>query len=448
MNIAKQRGLPFTWILALLISGIALTAGLSMWGLRKLYHRQYHLTATSEVLEMGTAITVHLSEQPEVKTANEVQSWNRFENLLQSLYTVEHGLQYVAVTEDGVVLFHRQAGTQDARQAVLTAADAQALRNDVRLQKKTLRLGTNDVPVVTFTKNVTFKDGTIKSIEIALREDTFARAASGPVTANTSMFHVAVVTVAVAFGFCVTLVLWVMRREDAAEQRRREQEHLAFAGAIASGVVHDFRNPLSSVKLDIQMLREETESGKPWTMKIITDLAEHATHTAGRMEELLDQFLSLSTPQEEAWEQVDLAATVAECLRMLQPRMTRHGILVNTDIPSRAVLVHAYATSLRRAILNILANAEQHSPNGGWIAIRLHPVKNRAILDVEDSGPGVPRADWKRVFEMFVSGRPGGTGLGLFLAKTAVEKCGGSIEVVEAERGGCCFRITLALVQE
>ena len=134
MRIGKQRHFPFKWTLALLMTGIALAAGRALWGLRKRHHRQYHLTATSEVLEIGTAIAAHLAEQPEVKTAEEVTSWRRFENLLKSLSTVEHGLQYVAVTENGVVLFQRQAGTDQLHQeSAPTATVDRATMNEVQL---------------------------------------------------------------------------------------------------------------------------------------------------------------------------------------------------------------------------------------------------------------------------------------------------------------------------
>jgi signal transduction histidine kinase len=107
--------------------------------------------------------------------------------------------------------------------------------------------------------------------------------------------------------------------------------------------------------------------------------------------------------------------------------------------------VTAYAVGLKRALINILTNAEQASPPGGTIHARTRREAAWGVVEIEDEGPGIPKAHHKRVFEMFFSTRPGGTGLGLPLARAAVESSGGTLAVSTGARGGACLSIRLPL---
>ena len=112
------------------------------------------------------------------------------------------------------------------------------------------------------------------------------------------------------------------------------------------------------------------------------------------------------------------------------------------------VKVLAYPSSLRRALTNVITNAEQFSAEGEEVHVRLSRKGAHGIVDVMDRGPGVPAEQRRTIFEMFETARPGGTGLGLFLAKAAVERCGGGIEVFDRPDGGAWFQISLPLVHE
>jgi signal transduction histidine kinase len=168
----------------------------------------------------------------------------------------------------------------------------------------------------------------------------------------------------------------MMQREARRQRQRRAEEHLAFAGVLANGIVHDFRNPMSSVRLE------------------------------------------------------------------------QAGVAVELDVAPGGLHVLVYALALQRALMNVITNAEQFSPAGGRIAVRAIPSGGGATVTVADEGPGIAEADRRRVFDMFYSARPGGTGLGLFLAKAAVERCGGSIRVYNRAERGACVEITLPLAQE
>ena len=88
-----------------------------------------------------------------------------------------------------------------------------------------------------------------------------------------------------------------------------------------------------------------------------------------------------------------------------------------------------------RALLNILKNAEHFSPKNGAISVRTRLEGVAAVLEVTDEGPGIAPRERRRIFDLFYSNRPGGTGIGLALTKTAVENCGGTVEVKPGPNG-------------
>ena len=239
-----------------------------------------------------------------------------------------------------------------------------------------------------------------------------------------------------------------MRREHRRELQRREEEHLAFAGVLANSIVHDFRNPMSSMQLDVQMLNKEVAEGGRGRPERIGSLATRVSGTLARMDKVFEEFFYLSRPQSEEVEATQLGECLDACVSLLAPRFDRRHVTLSIERMQGEVKVLAFPSSLRRALTNVITNAEQFSEQGGEVTVRLSREGGEGVLDVMDRGPGVPLAQRRKIFEMFETARPGGTGLGLFLAKAAVDRCGGSIEVFERPEGGAWFQIRLPLVDE
>ena len=167
--------------------------------------------------------------------------------------------------------------------------------------------------------------------------------------------------------------------------------------------------------------------------------------TIDRVDELFKEFLYVSKPESGEPEAFDLKGCVHDCLDLLAPRFERLGVKVAVELPEPPAMVRGYPVSLKRALINVLTNAEQVSPQGGTVCVKLTRDGESGVVEIADEGPGIPRADRHRVFDMFVSSRPGGTGLGLSLAKTAVESCGGTIRAEDRPGGGTRMMIRIPL---
>ncbi|MDD5520096.1 MAG: HAMP domain-containing sensor histidine kinase [Kiritimatiellae bacterium] len=442
--------ISLTLITALLVCIIAMLAGTSLWLLRSMHKQLAHVTATKAVLDQGKLITTRLADQPIVKSSSaDDPGWRQFSRMVNALHTMENGLQYVSVTKSGVTVFHEQMTSLDTSEAPDSSSNFPTnLTGQINLSRKILKVGKETVPVVVF--NVGFKrdDGSSGTIEVALRKDAVGREEETATTAITSMFKVSLITTVISFGICAVLVVWIMQREMRREKQRREQEHLVFAGVLANGIAHDFRNPMSSLRLDVQMIEKEVSSPNNRNPEKLSKLTQRVVNTMNRMDKVFQEFLYLSKPVPKALDRIQLSGCIKDCVEMLAAGYEQAGVRIEQHISDYNIEIMADQTSLRRAIINVLTNALQFSKKGDTVSLRLTSQENNALLEIIDQGPGIPISERKKIFDMFVSSRPSGTGLGLFLARTAVERAGGNIKVIDIPAGGSCFRITLPLTSE
>jgi len=440
----RRINLPLTLITALLVILIAGLAGGTLVLLRRMHARSTHTAAAETVIRQGQAMVARLSSQPSVTaTGGEETDWSEFSRLIRNLHSIADGLQYVSVTRNDVVVFHEQTRLLDGSPQPEPESHP---TGTVDMRREVLHVGDDVIPVVVFTTALQGPGDDQTSVSVALRKDTVNREEEAAETAMTSMFRLTLLTVVVSFAICVILVVWMMRREVKREALRREEEHLAFSGMLANGIVHDFRNPMSSMRLDVQMLHRETERGAEARPERMRDLSERVRNTLDRMDKVFQEFLYVSRPDRDDRATIDLVTCIRDSLEMLVPRFEQADVGSRVNAPTEPIHILAYEGSLRRALVNVLTNAEQFSPPGEIVEVSVSTTHDAAIVEVSDRGPGVPKHKRKQVFDMFVTERPEGTGLGLFLAKAAIERSGGTIEIAEtADARGTCVRIRLPL---
>jgi len=441
----KRVNYPLTLITALLLIMIAGLTGSTLVVLRRMHGKSAHNAAAETVIKQGQAMTQKLSTQPAVTSTNKATDWSEFSHLVRNLHSIEDGLQYVSVTRDDLVIFHEQTCRLDGSPALPETVVAQPPAGSVEMKREALHVGDKIIPVVVFSTTLEGPGGSRTSVRVALRKDTVNREERTADNAITSMFRLSLLAVTISFATCVVLVVWMMRREVKREAQRREEEHLAFSGMLANGIVHDFRNPMSSMRLDVQMLQRESGRDELRPERI-HKLSERICSTIDRMDKVFQEFLYVSRPDTDKRVTVDIISCIRDSLEMLAPRFERAKLTAEIDSNLKNINVLAYESSLRRALVNVLTNAEQFSPEGATISIAVTSTETSAVIDISDEGPGIPKAKRRKVFEMFETGRPEGTGLGLFIAKAAIERTAGTIEILDNPGGkGARIRITLPL---
>ncbi len=220
----------------------------------------------------------------------------------------------------------------------------------------------------------------------------------------------------------------LMRARDDMVRRLEHERRLASLGTMSGVVAHELRNPLASLKGHAQLLQEQL-SDPPQRAQ-----AQRVVNAAWRLERLITSLLELVRTGALNRTEVVPADVVRSALAAFEPGRLRVEV---TAAPARWSLD---AVRFQQVVTNLVDNALQASPEGTVVDVRLASEGRLLVLEVRDSGPGVPRDERERIFEPFVTTKTTGIGLGLALARQVVALHGGKLFVVDAPGGGACFR--------
>jgi signal transduction histidine kinase len=233
-------------------------------------------------------------------------------------------------------------------------------------------------------------------------------------------------------------------RERGREMVRREK--LSALGRMAAGVAHDVRNPLHSIGLTLQHLKE---TARPAEAERAGEFDRGIAIIRGeirRLDRLIENFLQFARSERHERRPVDLAELLRETARLVQKEADRRGIRIGLELAPEAPPLHADGEALRSAILNLVLNSFEAMPEGGELTLRLAHAGAELALEVADTGAGIPEADLERVFDFAYTTRDGGHGLGLAMVHhCVVEQHGGRVALDSRPGAGTRVRLELPL---
>jgi signal transduction histidine kinase len=214
-------------------------------------------------------------------------------------------------------------------------------------------------------------------------------------------------------------------------------------GTLASGLAHEIRNPLSTLRMNLQLLKEDwdnpiTEREQRGRRKIDVLLRE-----TERLEGVLSDFLRFAAGHRLNLVSPALNGVASELRDFLAPQAARAKIRLRREVAPDLPAVDVDANLIRQALLNLIVNAQQAMPSGGDITLRTAANGRHVRLSVSDTGPGIPRELHEKIFHLYFSTRPGGTGLGLPMVKKIAEEHRGTVEVDSAPGRGSTFTLCL-----
>lgn len=232
---------------------------------------------------------------------------------------------------------------------------------------------------------------------------------------------------------------------DRTEQRRVEELRRNFVVNAS----HELKTPVTSIRALAEALEVAVEGGSERTPALLARLNEESDRLVQLVHDLLDlRRLEDVGPLERA--PVDLTMLVADVTDDLRQAAAEANVELTTDLTDRARLA-GVAEDLRVVVDNLVSNAIRYNQPGGQVRVTLRRSGAAYVLEVADTGVGIPHADLQRVFERFYrvdvarSRERGGTGLGLSLVRNAVERHGGSVEVESLIGTGSTFRVRLPI---
>jgi signal transduction histidine kinase len=247
---------------------------------------------------------------------------------------------------------------------------------------------------------------------------------------------------------------------DAAEresERLRRLRQLAEIGNLAAGLAHELRNPLSTIKLNLQLLEEDLAAlagaggvGQRTQTRLATLKKE-----ADRLRQTLDDFLRYAGRIELRAETTSLNELVEELIDFLLPQAQASHVRVHTALAPENPACPLDVNLFKQALLNLLLNAlqamppDRAGPDGvaGELLVRTLKADKTAILYVSDTGVGIPPENMPRIFEAYFTTKKGGTGLGLPTTRRIIEEHNGHITVESHPGQGTSFRVELPLAQ-
>ncbi len=232
-----------------------------------------------------------------------------------------------------------------------------------------------------------------------------------------------------------------LQRRRVAEERR---ERLAAIGELCSSVAHGIRNPLAAIRSSAQLMLEQNVLDDDARLRLQDVLAE-----ARRLGDRVTGLLNLSRTNAAAFGPVSLRDVASSAVRELRPELDRLGFEVQLDLSSSDVVLEGDRRQLEQVVIELVSNAMEHAPAGGRIAVRCHEPNGdgRARLVVEDNGPGVPRDARKRIFDLFYTTKPSGTGIGLATVMRITRLHSGEIHLDCPSGGGARFTVALPVTR-
>lgn len=217
-------------------------------------------------------------------------------------------------------------------------------------------------------------------------------------------------------------------------------ERLAALGRVTAGVAHEVKNPLNSMRLWLEVLKANmpVEPEPQQAVKMLDSEID-------RLDRAVKTFLNFTKPVELKLEETDLRTLLEEVLDAVRPSIAKAGLALRADLPPEFPPVLVDRQIIHQAVLNLLLNACDFTNPGGKITLSLRRSGAYAAITVEDTGRGIPPEDQKKIFQLFFTTRPGGTGIGLANTFRFVQLHNGRIEF-ESETGrGTTFRVELPL---
>ncbi len=253
---------------------------------------------------------------------------------------------------------------------------------------------------------------------------------------------------------------WFMTRRTAErvrrlEQRARSAERLAELGTLTGGLAHEIKNPLSTIGLNLQLLRESLEEAdlpEPQRGRLVHRL-DAVAGESDRLREILEDFLAFAGRMKLDRQPVDLNQLVEDLVIFFGPQAEQSGVQLRTQLAEGMPAIAADSTLLKQAVLNLMINATQamvaaryaDQPHGGAtdLIIRTGATDDTLSVHVTDTGPGIGDEQLARVFEPYFTTKKGGSGLGLATARRIVEEHAGHLSVHSEAGKGSDFELSL-----
>lgn len=345
------------------------------------------------------------------------------------LFRGPDSLQKFVINEQGVT--YQQSTTSEVREVHVTRPGHIERITDITS------------PILTADRNP------VGTVSLGIDQDKIkakARAAAEGVRIRTFLYSgIGIALIGLVFWYTTRLVDRVSQLSSTVEHQSR----MAYVGTLASGLVHEIRNPLNGINLNLSLLEDECrEAGDPRTVASMERILGRIKPNLEHLENISTEFLMFAKPPKMELAHVALDDVVGEVAALVAPECTQGGIAVETRLEPGLPGALLDRAKVRQILTNLAVNAMQAMPRGGTLTIAARRAGEEVELTVADTGMGIAPENQKKLFSLFFSTKERGVGLGLPIVKRLAEDHGGSVTVESCEGAGTTMRVRLPIKPE
>lgn len=216
-----------------------------------------------------------------------------------------------------------------------------------------------------------------------------------------------------------------------------QAEKLSSLGELSAGIVHEVRNPLSSIKGAIEILEDEIKPDSPRR-----EFALLAKREIERLDKLVGEFLRFARPSRSNVRPSDLNEIIESVVSLIESKAAKQKVIIEKELTEKLPSVLVDAEQIKQVLLNLSINSLQAMPNGGKLIFRTFRSDNACIVQVEDTGHGINDEILPKIFDPFFTTKEKGIGLGLSIAHKIVTQHGGVLKIVK-NKPGTIFQLQL-----
>jgi signal transduction histidine kinase/HAMP domain-containing protein len=226
------------------------------------------------------------------------------------------------------------------------------------------------------------------------------------------------------------------------EIEHMKKEKYLYIGRVAAGVAHEIKNPLNAIGMIVQRFKRE--------FKVTEDEEEYITlleiviSEVSRVNTIVERFLKFARPQELNLSKVELSGLLKEIITLLTPQIEKKGLNIKEDLTAE-LYCNIDIDKIKQSVINIILNSIEATEKG-YIEISSQKKEDKIYIKIKDTGCGISEEDKNKIFELYFTTRPEGSGIGLCIAQKIIEQHKGNIELNSICGKGTEFIIILPIL--
>lgn len=241
--------------------------------------------------------------------------------------------------------------------------------------------------------------------------------------------------------------LLTMRDAESVKKIENEIElsrRLAAIGRLTSGVAHEVKNPINSIVVHLEVLREKLLQIDPETRRHM-DIISSEIH---RLDRVVKTLVDFTRPVELKLVELDLRDIVEDVVTLAAPEAARHGVNIDKQVEAEPLVVRVDADLIKQGLLNVVLNGVQAMPEGGPLIVTADRVGQTARIVVQDRGVGIPPEVRDKIFNLYFTTKKTGSGIGLAMTYRVLQLHNGALDFESTPGVGTTFRLLLPMIED